>query len=402
MRDINLRHLFALSVIADAGSLSAAAEQVHLSQSALTQALRKTEKLAGAALFERSGFGVTQTNAGRLLVNRSKRALAFLMKAEREIYQRGPTGAGHDPLSRHMTASQLRAFIAIVEAGGYSLAARKLELAQPTVYRAAKELEARFGMQFFRRSSKGVNPSDAARLLARYAELAFAEIRQGFEEVSELQGNMRSRVSVGSLPLARAELLPQAVTLLLASYPDARVNILDGPYGEQLHALRYGHIDWIIGALRNPAPTADIVQQRLFEEPLSIVVRTGHPLLGIQVPGPAALAELEWVAPRVRTPTRDLFTAFFARAGVATPKRIIECSSLVATRGLLQASDRAALLSPAQIRRDVEAKQLAILGAPLPETSRSIGVTVRADWAPTLVQAEFSRIVQALGTRDSG
>ena len=76
MRDINLRHLFALSVIADAGSLSAAAEQVHLSQSALTQALRKTEKLAGAALFERSGFGVTQTNAGRLLVNRSKRARA--------------------------------------------------------------------------------------------------------------------------------------------------------------------------------------------------------------------------------------------------------------------------------------------------------------------------------------
>ena len=212
---------------------------------------------------------------------------------------------------------------------------------------------------------------------------------------------MRSRISVGSLPLARAELLPQAVTLLLASYPDARVNILDGPYTEQLHALRYGQIDWIIGALRDPVPTADIVQRHLFEEPLTIVVRTGHPLLGIQAPGPESLAQLEWVVPREHTPTRDLFTAFFARAGVATPRRIIECSSLVATRGLLQSSDRAALLSPAQIRRDVQAKQLAILGAPLPDTSRAIGVTVRADWVPTLVQAEFSRIVHALGTRDS-
>ncbi|MCH7980161.1 MAG: LysR family transcriptional regulator [Proteobacteria bacterium] len=401
MRDINLRHLFALSVIADAGSLSAAAERVHVSQSALTQALRKIEKSAATPLFERTGFGVAQTEAGRLLINRSKRALALLLKAEREIFPRGSTGAGNDPLSRHLTASQLRAFIAIVETGGYSLAARKLGLAQPTVYRAAKELEARFAIQFFRRSSKGVVPSDAARLLARYAELAFAEIRQGFEEVSELQGNMRSRISVGSLPLARAELLPQAVTLLLASYPDARVNILDGPYTEQLHALRYGQIDWIIGALRDPVPTADIVQRHLFEEPLTIVVRTGHPLLGIQAPGPESLAQLEWVVPREHTPTRDLFTAFFARAGVATPRRIIECSSLVATRGLLQSSDRAALLSPAQIRRDVQAKQLAILGAPLPDTSRAIGVTVRADWVPTLVQAEFSRIVHALGTRDS-
>lgn len=373
-----------------------------MSQSALTQALRKIERSASVALFERVGFGVTQTDAGRLLVRRSERASALLARAEREIRQREAISPSFEKLNRHITTSQLRALIAIVETGGYSLAARKLGLAQPTVYRAAKDLEARMGSRFFNRSAQGVEPKESAKLLARYAELAFAEIRQGFEEVSELQGNMSGRVSVGSLPLARVELLPKAVTALLKAYPNAQVSILDGPYAEQLHALRYGQIDWIIGALRSPVPTYDIVQQHLFEEPLLMVVRPGHPLLRTPESDPEALANLEWIAPREHTPTRDLFTAFFANAGVEIPKRIIECSSLVATRGLLQGSDRVALLSPAQIHLDVEAKQLAILGAPLPDTSRSIGITVRADWEPTMVQAEFSRIVQTLAVTSSG
>jgi len=396
MQDINLRHLFALKIITDTGSLSAAAERVHLSQSALTQALRKMEKTAGATLFERAGSGVTPTDAGRLLTNRSTRASTLLGKAEREIRQREAINPKIKESTRHMTASQLRALIAIVETGGYTLAARKLGLAQPTVYRAAKDLEAQIGVAFLGRSARGVEPREPARILARYAELAFSEIRQGFEEVSELRGNMMSRISVGCLPLARAELLPKAVSQLLKTYRDAMVSILDGPYSEQLHALRYGQIDWIIGALRSPAPTTDIVQEPLFEEPLSIVVRTGHPLLGKRLPDPAALAKLEWIAPKEHTPTRDLFTAFFARDGVATPKRIIECSSLVATRGLLQHSDRAALLSPVQIRGDISTNQLALLGNPLPGTNRSIGMTVRVDWEPTIVQAEFTKIIRAL------
>lgn len=398
MQDINLRHLFALTVIADAGSLSAAAERVHLSQSALTQALRKIENSAGLPLFERAGHGVTPTDAGRLLINRSARASALLIKAEQEIHQREAIQRNFDESHRHITTSQLRAMIAIVETGGYSLAARRLGLAQPTVYRAAKDLEARIGVQFFIRSAKGVEATESAQLLARYAELAFSEIRQGFEEVSELQGIMSTRVSIGSLPLARAELLPMAVTRLLDLYPDAKISILDGPYEEQLHALRYGQIDWIIGALRHPTPTTDIVQQHLFEEPLSIVVRTGHPLLGAQAPDPAALSKLEWIAPREHTPTRHLFTALFVRADVAIPQRVIECSSLIATRSLLQMGDRAALLSLSQVRRDVESKQLAILADSLPETARSIGLTTRTDWEPTSIQAEFANIVCGLAT----
>ena len=75
---------------------------------------------------------------------------------------------------------------------------------------------------------------------------------------------------------------------------------------------------------------------------------------------------------------------------------MIECSSLVATRGLLLQSDRAALLSPLQVREGVKAGELAVLVDAIPNSGRSIGLTTRENWEPTMVQAEFDAIIRKL------
>ena len=394
---VNLRHFLALPDIADTGRLSAAAERVHLSQSALTQALRKLEELAGVALFERAGFGVAETPAGSLLVARAKRAMTLMANAERELSAKH-SARMQPPLHRHITASQLRALIATTESGGFSLAARRLGLSQPSVHRAAKELEAAVATPLFERAARGAAPTAAARVLARHAELVFGEVRQGLEEIGELQGRTNSRVAIGSLPLVRSEFLPSAVTKLLSVYPDARVSILDGPYVEQLHALRSGQIDWLIGALREPAPSNDVVQEALFTQPLAIVVRPGHPLLGKPQPTVDELSRLEWVAPRSLAPARAFFDELFERHSVPGPSRVIECSSLIATRGLLLQSDRAALLSPLQVREDVAAGELSVLIDEIPNSSRTIGIAMRTTWEPTKVQEAFTDIIRKLGS----
>lgn len=87
---LNLRHFFALPDIVATGRLSAAAEHVHLSQSALTQALRKLEAEAGTALFQRLGHGVKATEAGAILERRARRAIDIFKIAERELGSRAP------------------------------------------------------------------------------------------------------------------------------------------------------------------------------------------------------------------------------------------------------------------------------------------------------------------------
>lgn len=367
-----------------------------MSQSALTQALNKLETIAGAHLFERAGFGVTATDAGHVLIGRARRAIALLQAAERDIRAQKRSALRFAPLHRHITASQLRALIAIADTRGYSAAARKLGLAQPTVHRAAKDLEAIVGVTLFARAARGIESTETARELARIAELVFVEVRQGLESVRELRGLTTGRIAIGALPLVRSEFLPVAVDRLLQRFPDAKVQIQDGPYPELLHALRYGHIDWLVGALRDPTPSGDVLQERLFDQPLAIVVRPGHPLLAGGNPTPDALAELEWIAPRPRAPARLVFDAYFDTHGVATPTRTIECGSLVTTRHLLRASDRAAMLSPLQIRDDIADGTLSVLLESIPNSHREIGITTRADFEPTQVQSAFASIVREL------
>ncbi|MBB3060178.1 LysR family transcriptional regulator [Microbulbifer rhizosphaerae] len=392
----NLRHLAALAEAGHSGSISSAARSVHLSQSAVTQGLSGIERMLGTELFNRTTSGVFPTAAGRVYLERVERGLAWLKQLEREATGRG----GQQGLRRLLTVAQLRALITVVNTGSFSHAANQLGLSQPTVQRAARELETVSGQELFRRSPFGVEPTWRARQMARYANLAFDEIRQGFDEVRSLTGGkLVASLAVGSLPLARTRMVPQAVSRLLQVYPETRVKIVDGPYDEQLHALLHAQIHMIVGALRHPLPSPDIRQEVLFDDPLYIVVRPGHPLLAKRRASARVLSQLDWIAPRERTPARKAFSHFFQREKLTPPEHVIECSSLVAIRSLLRDTDRAALLPARQVEVDVKAGLLAVMPTPLAGTTRAIGITTRNDWKPTAVQARFIELLHDFSTQ---
>ncbi|QJQ94845.1 MULTISPECIES: LysR substrate-binding domain-containing protein [Halomonadaceae] len=85
--------LKALVQVAEQGSIRGAARALHLSQSALTKALRELEANVGAELLVRSYKGVEFTPAGQALLTRARLALSTLDKARDEIrWLRGGAG----------------------------------------------------------------------------------------------------------------------------------------------------------------------------------------------------------------------------------------------------------------------------------------------------------------------
>ncbi|HJV26950.1 MAG TPA: LysR substrate-binding domain-containing protein [Aromatoleum sp.] len=91
MKDHQLK---ALVQVADSGSIRAAARAMHLSQSALTKALRELEEDVGAELLTRSYKGIAFTLAGQALLVRARLAIATLEKAREEVrLLRGGAGA---------------------------------------------------------------------------------------------------------------------------------------------------------------------------------------------------------------------------------------------------------------------------------------------------------------------
>ncbi|MFF3872204.1 LysR substrate-binding domain-containing protein [Streptomyces sp. NPDC001978] len=82
---VDIKQLKALVTVAEVGSVTRAAELLHLVQPAVTRQIRTLENELGTALFERSRQGMQPTEAGATLVERARRALNELERARAEI-----------------------------------------------------------------------------------------------------------------------------------------------------------------------------------------------------------------------------------------------------------------------------------------------------------------------------
>ena len=78
---MNLNHLAIFHAVAASGSVSRGAQQLHISQSAVSKQLSEFERALGVPLFDRLPRGVRLTEAGRLLVGYANRLFAIEAEA---------------------------------------------------------------------------------------------------------------------------------------------------------------------------------------------------------------------------------------------------------------------------------------------------------------------------------
>lgn len=396
-RTPNFRHLRVFAEVARRGSISMAADRIHLSQPAISQALAKLEENFGVKLFERRSDGMTPTEHGLLALARVERALELVEGGAREAarlsVRKGARAFAN--FEQLLTTPQLRALAAVSGARNFSLAARDAGVAQPTLHRAARDLERLSGIPLFIKSAAGIDLTASAKALAQAVKLAFAELNQAFDEIDAALGLAQGEIVIGAMPLPRTHLLPAAINALTRERPEVRLRVVEGPYNDLLHGLRHGDIDLLVGALRHPPPIDDITQETLFVDPLAVVGRAGHPLAEKPAVSVEELASYPWAAPRDGTPTRDYFNKMFN--GLTITGGLVETSSLVLIRGMLLGSDRLTLISAHQISHERDIGLLVPLAVDTSGGSRPIGITCRRDWKPTPVQQLFLDHLRAAG-----
>ncbi len=393
MTAANLRHLRLFLAVARGGTLSGAAAACRVSQPAVSQALSKLEQGMGGPLLSRRPQGVFLTDRGAVFAKRVGRAMARLDTALAQVAPRLVVTA---------TASQLRALIAMAEAQNFTLAARALGLAQPSVHRAITQIERDAGVALFDRRPFGMVATRPAQRLAQAARLAFAELDQASADLAEFDGRDGGRVVVGALPLARSVVLPEALARFHAARPRAHVTVFDGPYDEMLVGLRRGDIDVILGALRDPAPIEDVIQETLFSDRLACLARPDHPLARDVAIPLATLAGQAWVVPRQGVPARAQFDALFRDHGLAAPDPVVECGSILLMRELLHRGAFLGCISAQQAEAEVARGLLARLDTGIDWPDRAIGLTYRADWMPTGAQTALLDVIRSVARAGGG
>lgn len=387
--DLNPRHLRALSAIIARGSMSAGAEAVSLSQPALTQGIAKLEQRLGVALFERRPDGMSPTPEGVVMAERAQAAIAHLARSTRS------SGRGLASPELLMTAAQLRAFLALADAGGFARAAEATGLSQPGLHRAVREIELICGTPLVERRGRGVALTAQGHRLARGVRLAGAEIAAAIAEIGGTDREQGGSMTIGAMPLSRALVLPRAIARFTAEYPRVRIDVVEGSWRELIDPLLDGILDITVGALRNQPPPGS-VQIPVLADKLVVVGRFGHPLVAEAAPSLDALAAYPWIVCQAGTPLRSQWEKLFA--GRALPPAPIECGSVMVIREILRDSDFLTLLSPDQVLLEISSKVLAPVGQPLPESSRTIGITTREGWRPTTAQARFIELIKQAGS----
>jgi DNA-binding transcriptional LysR family regulator len=82
---VNLHHLKVFLAVAEAGSISAGAARLHISQPAVTREIRDLEASLELRLFDRQARGVRLTEGGRRLHDYARRIFALEQAAERDL-----------------------------------------------------------------------------------------------------------------------------------------------------------------------------------------------------------------------------------------------------------------------------------------------------------------------------
>jgi LysR family transcriptional regulator of gallate degradation len=385
----NLRHLRVFLAVVDSSSVTRAAEECHLSQPAVTQALSKIERQFDTTLFSRTPQGIFVNSQGEILASRVRRAFRYLDPALGEVSPRLRTIA---------TLSQLTSLIAVHECESFTLAARRLGVAQPTVHRALSQLEDEAGRRLFERTSYGIIATRIAGALAQAARLALTELAQAEVDLAEANAEEAGAVVVGAMPLSRSFVLPRAIAEFRTLRPRTPIQVLEGPYADLLAGLRRGDIDFLIGALREPAPIGDIEQRVLFADTLVIVAGNGHPLADRTDITAEDLASYPWVVGQRGTPIRKHFESLFEGLDRG-PLSIVESSSLILMRELLSRTHHLGCISFLQAQAELSRGLLTALPLNLEQTARPIGLTLRSNWLPTVAQRQFLDLISSMDVR---
>ena len=174
-----------------------------------------------------------------------------------------------------MEIHQLKAFDAVASTGGFSRAAKKCHIAQPSLSKAIQRLEAEIGEKLFTRLKRRAVLTATGEILQKRVRRILNEIDEVRREVSETQGLMRGAVSIGVLPTIAPYFLPGVIGQFLKSCPTLEIVAHEDVTANLLKLIDECEID--LALLSLPVFETGLEKEVLFKEELLLAVPQKHP-----------------------------------------------------------------------------------------------------------------------------
>jgi DNA-binding transcriptional LysR family regulator len=122
--------------------------------------------------------------------------------------------------------NELETFVAVVEGGTFSAAARTLGLPVSTISRQVTRLEERLGVRLVNRTTRQVTPTGPGQSYFERARRIVADSQEAEEEVRQLHGEPRGLLRISAPPSGlRASLVEDLIAAFMQRYPEIEVEL---------------------------------------------------------------------------------------------------------------------------------------------------------------------------------
>jgi DNA-binding transcriptional LysR family regulator len=266
-------------------------------------------------------------------------------------------------------------FLQVLECGGFSAAAQKLYMSQPSVSGQVRQLEQSLRATLVDRSGARVRPTAEGQVLAEHARRIFLLADEAVAAIQQVQGLAAGRIVVAGTSTVGTYLLPSLLARFLRDHPGLEHGLRVGN-GEQVQRwLLAGEVGLAVLAGRPDAP--QLVVQPLLDDRLVLIGPPGHALAGRTV-SPAELAGERFLMRERGSATRLLQDAELARWSMEG----VSSADMWGPETLKQsvgAGLGVSLISEHAVARDVAQGVLTIIDVRPAPTARPVVVAHRRD-----------------------
>ncbi|CAN7587893.1 LysR family transcriptional regulator [Variovorax sp. LjRoot84] len=145
-----------------------------------------------------------------------------------------------------MNVATVKLFLEVLEAGSLSKVAARRQTVQSHISRQISDFEATFGGPLFRRTGRGVAPTELGERAAVRLRSWLLETDRLAQELREESGKLLGEVRLGVIPSAAHPLMTRLFQRLQVEHPGIRLNIAEAQ-GTELNAmLDSGAVDMAI------------------------------------------------------------------------------------------------------------------------------------------------------------
>jgi DNA-binding transcriptional LysR family regulator len=172
-----------------------------------------------------------------------------------------------------MELAQMRYFQVMAKYESFTRASEELNITQPALSKSMAKLENELGAQLFERNGNHIVLSWIGKQFLRHCNQALLSVNNGIREIKDICG-----LDLGSVRISVSEniFIKHVIYDFLSRFPDASLSCQLQSTEQMRDALENGSIDFSISTAL--VPGEDIVWQPLYNDALTVLMSTEHPL----------------------------------------------------------------------------------------------------------------------------